>query len=191
MIMEKEFISNSVCGLLAQQLVEEQAEVVKHQGTVNIIKRTILEKKTEVIKRLVRGRFFKFNGMKVIVMNVESYETERGFIVTLTFGEDPESATRYIQLTKKEKDLLAQYTEAFGQCKLDLDNDWERKASKAGYSLGYLKHGICPINQIYREFNFDGAKDPDYFKTTGIFVNEFRGCSSRKLMLEETIVRNV
>ena len=187
--METIILSNSVCELLAQQLVTEQAEVVKHQGTVNIIKQTILEKKTEVVKRMVRGRMFKFEGKLVIAMNVNSYESEKGFVITLTFAEEPLSATRFISLTKREKDLLNQYSESFKHCRQGYDSYWEREASRLGYDLGILKHRISLIEHCCREFSFDEAKEPDFFKTTGILVNEFKGCSSRMLMLEETTVK--
>lgn len=185
----KFLLSNSVCELLAQQLVTEQAEVVKHQGTVNIIKQAILEKKTEIVKRLVRGRMFKFEGKLVIVTNVNSYESEEGFVITFTFAEEPVSATRFISLTKREKDLLNQYSEAFKYCRQRYETCWEREVSKLGYALGILKHRISLIEHSSQEFRFDDAKEPGFFRTTGILVNEFKGCSSRVLMLEETTVK--
>lgn len=188
--METIILSNSVCELLAQQLVTEQAEVVKHQGTVNIIKQAILDKKMEVVKRLVRGRMFKFEGKLVIVMKVDSYESENGFVITFTFAEEPVSATRFISLTKREKDLLNQYSEAFKYCRQGYDSYWEREVSRLGYDLGILKHRISLIEHCSQEFSFDEAKDPDFFRTTGILVNEFKGCSSRMLMLEETTLRS-
>ena len=188
--MKKLIVSNSVCELLAQQLVTEQAEVVKHQGTVNIIKQAILDKKMEVVKRLVRGRMFKFEGKLVIVMKVDSYESENGFVITFTFAEEPVSATRFISLTKREKDLINQYSEAFKHCRQGFDSYWEREVSRLGYALGILKHRISLIEHGSQEFCFDEAKAPDFFRNTGIFVNEFKGCSSRMLMLEETTVRS-
>ncbi len=188
--METIILSNSVCELLAQQLVTEQAEVVKHQGAVNIIKQAILEKKMEVVKRLAQGRMFKSEGKMVIVMKVNSYESENGFVITLTFAEEPVSATRFISLTKREKDLINQYSEAFKHCRQGFDSYWEREASRIGYVLGTLKHGVSLIDHRSQEFCYDEAKDPDFFRTTGIFVNEFKGCSSRMLMLEETTVRS-
>jgi hypothetical protein len=185
------FVSNSVCELLAQQLVEEQAEVIKHQGTVNNIKRTILKKKTEVIKKLVEGRMFKFEGKRVIVIEVSSFESEDGIFVMLSFAEDPVSVNKQTSLTKREKELLAKYSEAFKHCRRHFDEYWGSEALRAAYALGSLKHGISLLDERYWEFSFDKAKDSDFFKTSGITVDAFRGCGYENVLLEDTRVLNI
>ena len=185
------FVSNSVCELLAQQLVEEQAEVIKHQGTVNYIKQTIMEKKTEVIKKLVEGRMYKFEGKRVIVIEVSSFESKDGIFVMLSFAEDPASAKKHTSLTKREKVLLAKYSEAFKHCRHHFDDYWRNEALTAAYALGSLKHGISLHDERYWEFSFDEAKDPSFFKTSGITVDAFRGCGYENVLLEDTRVLNI
>ena len=184
-------VSNSVCELLAQQLVEEQAEVIKHQGTVNNIKRTILEKKTEVIRKLVEGRMYKFEGKRVIVIEVSSFESQDGIFVMLSFAEDPASVNKQTSLTKREKELLEKYSEAFKHCRHHFDEYWGSEALRAAYALGSLKHGINLLDERYWEFSFDEAKDPSFFKTSGITVDAFRGCGYENVLLEDTRVMNI
>lgn len=185
------FVSNSVCELLAQQLVEEQAEVIKHQGTVNNIKLAIRVKKTEVIKKLVEGRMYKFEGKRVIVIEVSSFESKDGIFVMLSFAEDPASVNKQTSLTKREKDLLAKYSEAFKHCRHRFDEYWRGEALRAAYALGSLKHGINLLDERLWEFSFDQAKDPDFFKTSGITVDAFRGCGYENVLLEDTRVLNI
>lgn len=184
--MAKVIYSNQVCGLLAQQLVEEQAEVVKHEAVVKEIKKAIISRKTEVVSNLVEGRVFNFDNKEVIVLKVDSFEVEAGFFIELTFGQLPASATLDVQLTKKESELMDQYAKALEHCCRCFQNDWYSIASRAANALVDLKNGVKLIERSMYGFDFDDAIDPDFFKITGITVERFCGCSSERVSLEET-----
>ena len=184
--MAKVIYSNQVCGLLAQQLVEEQAEVVKHEAVVREIKKAIIDKKMEVVSNLVEGRVFEFDNKEAIVFDVDSFEVKGGFFIELTFGQLPPSATLGLQLTKKESELMDQYAKALDHCCHCFQSDWYNIASRAANALADLKNGIRPIDRSMYGFNFDDAIDPDFFKKTGITVERFCGCSYKRMSLEES-----
>jgi hypothetical protein len=184
--MAKVIYSNQVCGLLAQQLVEEQAEVVKHEAVVKELKNAIISRKVEVVSNLVEGRVFDFDNKQVIVLDIDSYEVDDGFYIELIFGELPTSATLGFQLTKRESELLSKYTYAIDRCSRNFDRNWYIRANDVANELANLKNGIKLIERSLYGFNFDDAIDPDFFKKTGITVERFCGCSYKKMSLEET-----
>ena len=184
--MSRVIYSNQVCGLLAQQLVEEQAEVVKHEAVVKEIKKAIISRKVEVVSNLVEGRVFDFDNKQTIVFDVDSYEVEGGFYIELTFGQIPTSAIWGVQLTKKESELMDQYAKALDHCSHCFQSDWYKIASRTANALADLKNGIRLIERSTYGFNFDDAIDPDFFKKTGITVERFCGCNYKRMSLEET-----
>ena len=184
--MEKSNISIKTCELLAKLLIEEQAEALKHEAIVKDIKKTIMDKKMEVVSNLVEGRVFEFDNKETIVFDVKSFEMKGRFYIELTFGQLPASATFGVQLTKKESELMDQYARALDHCCHCFQSDWYSIASRAANALADLKNGIRLIERSTYGFNFDDAIDPDFFKKTGITVERFCGCNYKRMSLEET-----
>ena len=89
------------------------------------------------------------------------------------------------------KELLEKYSEAFKHCRHHFDEYWGSEALRAAYALDSLKHGINLLDDRLWEFSFDKAKDPDFFKTSGITVDAFRGCGYENVLLEDTRVLNI
>ena len=171
--MEKYNLTSKVCEQLAQQLVEEQAELVKRTAVVEQIKNSIREKKMDVIGRKLMGRVFKYRGKRYIVTNLEHEYEGNGLFVLVHLGEykDPINEAK---LTKRERALLLEYREALKTCRWTLVSEESRKAHHAAKQLRILKHGI-DLEVCFSEFfNFDEFAQPDFFKHSGIMVQTDR-----------------
>ena len=189
--MYKNNNSIKTCELLAQQLIEEQAEALKHEAIVKDIKKAIMNKKMAVVSNLVEGKVFQFDNKRVIVLDVNYHESGNCFYVGITFGEIPSSATTGLKLTKKESEVIECYAYALDHCSRHFEKDWYLLAADYANYLAKLKNGIKLISHSLYRFDFDEAIEPDFFKKTGITINQFQGCSNKKVLLEETIYRRV
>lgn len=182
-------LSKEVCEQLAQQLVKEQAELVKQDAVVNGLKETIFKKKTEIIKCKIDGSFFQFDRLMYPLSITISHDSDY-MEVSICFGADPDEAipTGMI-LTKREKDLFEGY-------KISFNNflDWSRpddgkeawkkilelKQLKNGLNLGMYKNWLIRLSD---------ATEPDFFTRTGLTLGGYQGISFKPTMLENRIRR--
>lgn len=188
--MAKDFqISAQVCEQLAQQLVSEQVEVLKHQGIVDQIKKTILEKKTEVIREVVDGRMFRYEGKRFILLNLSSFEADNCIFVMMDYFEYPTKAIEALTLTRKEKVLLEEYEMAFSLYMTEHEKIWEQQLFSIAAQLGKLKNGIRLHEGWFRTFSFEDASNPDFFRKSGIYLG-YKPCPGIKgIMLEDVRMR--
>ena len=185
--MAKEIYSNQVCELLARQLVEEQAEAMKHEAVVNNIKQTIVDKKVEVIKKMLHYRGVKYDDGVYYLAEIYSCINGTTFTIELGMVIDPKSIIENYTLSARENVLLQEYKERFPCYRSDLNSYHEEIGSMIG-KMARLKNGILVSACIHHTFNFDEATDPDFFKQTGFITGVFNGCKTRMEMLEDCIV---
>ena len=89
---------------LAQQLVEEQAELMKRQATVEGLKKAIREKKLSIVKQCVEGKMLKLDGKAGGVAQLECCDCEDSMKILLHFGVDPIMVVQDVAtLTWKER----------------------------------------------------------------------------------------
>ena len=188
--MDKVFVSNQVCEQLARQLVEEQAEMLKHKAIVEGIKQAILQKKTEVIKEKVAGKLFRLSKMSALVLDVFGTDLENDFAITFRFVESPDSILRnQHQFTRKEKVLIDDYTSAFCEYTKHPSRDAERKLYNISNHLELLKHGIKPVTLGFRRFSYDEAAEPEFFEKTGIEVDGFQRMTCEPMDLKDVAAK--
>ena len=150
-----------------------------------------MDKKMEVVSNLVEGKVFQFDHKRVIVLDVNCFESGNGFYIQISFGEIPSSATAGLRLTKKETEVIELYANALDHCSHHFDRKWYQIALDYANDLVYLKNGIRLINYPLFGFGFDEADEADFFKKTGITINQFQGCSNKRVLLEDTIYKRV
>ena len=173
--MDTKIYSKQVCGLLAQQLVTEQAEVLKHQAVVESIWKTIVEKKTDIIKRIVNGNFFRIDGIRYLALKLSIEENGDMLVVDITFGITPDVIGSEEKLTRREAELLKEYRDNYDKTIFGNIGEYGGKAVHAARELKYLK------NQIYllriKSFNIDMTKafEPKFFEESGLLIRDCRG----------------
>ena len=154
---------------LAQQLVEEQAELMKRQAIVEGLKKTLVEKKKSLIRDCVDGKMFKLDDKKYAVLHLRIDESEDELWVSVTFGECPD---HYLDnkkgLTKAEQDALAEYTKAFDICYGGLDKEAGDKACDVARRLVRMKHGLNLTTCRWWTFYYEDFNRPGYFKSSGL-----------------------
>lgn len=187
--MENSFISNQVCELLAHQMVEAQAEVLKHEAIVKNIRQTIVDKKAKIIKEFVFDKLFRIKDKEVIVTKVEARESDNGILVILKYAQNPDSAVKGLELTRKELQLFSDYREAFARFVDSFDKDWARKAEIAASNLSLLKNGIKLTDLHFCSFSFSEARNPEFYEKTGVYVGYEYGVSVKRLMLEDVVTK--
>jgi hypothetical protein len=178
-------ISSQVCGLMAQQLAEAQAEIVKQEGVVRALKQAIIEAKTAVVKNAVKGRLFKFSGMRMKVLEMFVDETDAGMLIQLFLGAEPKSVLQKYQLTKAEQRCMNVYEDAYKNSYLQGDQSFAKTAIRAGEKLRRLKNKLELIRVAWQNIDYSEALDPKFLKGTGIRTNEFRGISPDPVMLDD------
>lgn len=172
--MEKYNLTLKVCEQLAQQLVEEQAELVKRTAVVEQIKNSIREKKMDVIGRKLMGRVFKYRGKKFLTTEIERDDYDNGLSVMVCLGEIPDAYLKRTDLTKRERESLLEYQEALKSCRWHLTPKSSERVRDAAEQLRLLKHGI-DLEVCFSEFfTFDEFAQPDFFKHSGIMVQTDR-----------------
>jgi len=190
--MEKRKLSKQACCQLANQLVEEQTELVKHQALVDALRKAILEKKKEVIKDLVGGRIIKVNNKRMVLLSVEIEEYYNKIRIVTWLGQEPYDAIKGLKLTATEKKLMREYEGAFGRCYNESpDSDaWAKIAQRSGERLMRMKNRMSVLYRSCDSFEYDDATDPDFFNTTGIVIDHCgRGVSARETKLEDVVLR--
>ena len=185
--MAKEKYSNQVCELLARQLVEEQAEAMKHEAVVNNIKQTIVDKKVEVIKKMLHYRGVKYDDGVYYLAEIYSCINGTTFTIELGMVIDPKSIIENYTLSARENVLLQEYKERFPCYRSNLNSYHEEIGSMIG-KMARLKNGILISACIHHTFNFDEATDPDFFKKTGFTTGRFQSYTANEQMLEDCIV---
>ena len=168
----------SIIEHLAQQLVSEQVEVIKHQALVDTIKQAIKEKKLSIIHDLINDQIFYIDHKYYFVQEINAEDMSDGFEVAVTLVElDP--SIDDTNLTKRERELLAEYKQ------VSLSGCW-CGLFELSQSLAVLKHGIKLVKRIYTRFYFDDASEPEFNEQSGIKVG-CKGVNGRSLLLEDLI----
>lgn len=189
--MEKDFqISAQVCEQLARELVTEQAELLKHEAIVENIKKAIMEKKTEIVKKVAERKLFLYGGKRFIVLGVSSIEADNRIFMMMEFCEYPGKAIGELHLTRREKELLEQYKAAFSFCLMNNDESWEHDLFSAACQLARLKNSIHLTEGRFWEFSFDEASNSDFFKMSGIDLGMAPGVGINPIMLEDAVIKH-
>ena len=81
--------SKQVYEQIAQDLVKEQAEALKHQTLVDEYKKILVEGKKEIIRKLVKGKRLYFDGKLAIVLEVKFDVEDNKLGVTVIAGLYP------------------------------------------------------------------------------------------------------
>jgi len=178
-------ISSQVCGLMAQQLAEAQAEIVKQEGVVRALKQAIIEAKTAAVRYAVVGRLFRYEGMKSKVLEMFVVETDCGMLVQLYMGAESKSVLQKYQLTKAEQRCMNVYEDAYKNSYLQGDQSFAKAAIRAGEKMRRLKYKLELIRVAWQKIDFSEALDPKFLKGTGIRTSEFRGMSPDPVMLDD------
>ena len=175
---------------LAQQLVEEQAELIKKEAIVQGLKKAIREKKLEVIEQCVDGKMLKLDGKKGVVAQLECCDCEDSMEIILHFGVDPIMVVQDVAtLTRKERELLREYKPYYDSCKCYLDEVLGSDILNIARQLKKLKHGIEIIISYTWHISYDDATQPDFFERTGLAVGGYIGCGVERKMLEDVVFR--
>ena len=190
--MEKRKLSKQACCQLANQLVDEQAELVKHQALVDALRKTIIEKKKEVIKDMAGGRILKIENRRMALLSVDVEEHYNKIRIVTLLGQEPNEAIKGLKLTAIEKKLMREYERAFYRCYNDSpDSDaWAENAQNIGGRLLRLKNSLDLIDCYSVYFEYDNATDPNFFNTTSIVIERSgRGVCARETRLEDAVLR--
>ena len=181
--------SKSVCELLAQQLVAEEAELVKKEAVVKTLKESIMSKKNMLIRHFVERKFFRIDGKRVIVLACNSRPESYGMSIRITFGEEPDFDGEYLKdLTKKEAELMEEYKKQFCACLRGLNDEKGQQAIMICHHLSFLKHKLSLIDTWMWEITYDDAVKPGFFNETGLKMRAFSGPSTRELRLEDLTI---
>ena len=186
--MAKENYSNQVCELLAKQLVEEQAEVMKHEAVVDNIKQTIVDKKVAIIKGILLHRAVKLDGGVYYLSEIYSHIDGTTFTIEIGLVISLSSISRNYTLSPREKVLVKEYEERFPYYISDLNN-YHEEIFGMMRKMVRMKNRINLSTGIHRTFRFDDATDPNFFKKTGIVMGSYDGISSREVMIEDCRIR--
>ncbi len=178
--------SKEACELMAQQLVAEQAEIVKKQAAIEGLKMAMLEKKKQIIKDCFNNFCFEFDKpMFALELDFSGFELDF-MTVRMYFGADPYTAMpESTKLTKREKELLEKYSKAL--CCLPNPNNQEygRAARMALEELRQLKNHLDLL--VYRSWHIfmDDLTRPDFFSNTGLRLWGVKGMYKPAYLLED------
>lgn len=183
-------LSTRVNEQLAQQLVTEQAEVVRHQAVVDGIKKAIMAKKRDVILKATQGKLLKWHDKPVIVLEVTMRDLGEKFEAEVIFGLEPTKALAGQKMTKKEASFVARYDECFGPCKYEYDKEYAEDAIYYADEVAQLKHFIELIRKSSWYFSYEKVFLPGFYTSSGLDIGQYEGPSIRQKMLEETCIMN-
>jgi len=170
--MDKVFLSTEVCELLAQQLVSEQATLVKQEAIVENLIETLKEKKKSMIEKMLDGRFFKFDDSKVLAIAVKFLDWKDGMWVRACFAKTPESfPDDMTNLTKKEKSLLNQYQKLFKRCRWEFNEEASKEIQEVAQELSQLKHRLFLVEWRSWSFNIEDFSSSTFFRNSGMHVD--------------------
>ena len=186
--MAKENYSNQVCELLARQLVEEQAEMMKHEAVINNIKQSIVDKKVEVIKNKLYFMGVKHDDGVYYLAEIYSCISDTTFTIEIGMVVDPKSISENYTLSPREKALLQKYEDKFPDYHSCL-NCYHEEIRGMMSQMYRMKNGITLLAYFHHTFSFDEATNPDFFKKTGFTTGRFQSYTAREQMLEDCIVK--
>ena len=174
--MAKDFqISAQVCEQLARELVTEQAEMVKHEALVREIKAKLVDGKKQLIKHLIEGKVFFYDGKKITALHVDFCEEQDELRVMITMGHETESRVPSKGLTRKEKELVYAYKTNVLFLKQGIGNDSGIDAVQAAAELRWLKHGIHLTYCNYWVIDLSNATTPGFYNESGLYVKRPNG----------------
>ena len=182
--METILISKPVCEYLAQQFLEEQAEVVKHQAIVEGLRKTIFDKKKEIIKRILENNFFCFDGIMYSILDISFGECNTAMLVGMTFGKTPKAIYQE-QFTKREAELFKQYRKSFENSFDGVDKEEGREAIRAARDLWGLKNKLDLLRFDTHLIEMSEAVKPGFFDETGIKIMTRAGSRFLESYIEE------
>lgn len=185
--MAKENYSNQVCELLAKQLVEEQAEVMKHEAVVDKIKQTIVDKKVGVIIDKLHYMGVKLDKNVYYIAEIYSCIKDTTFTIEIGMVVAPKSISENYTLSPREKALLQKYEEKFPDYHSFL-NAYGEEIRGMMHQMYRMKNGISLLAYFHHTFNFDEVTNPDFFKKTGFTTGRFQSYTANEQMLEDCIV---
>lgn len=169
--MGQEILTREVCELLAQQLVNEQATLVKQEAIVESLIETLKEKKKSMIEKMLDGRFFKFDDSKVLAIAVEFFDWKDGMWVRACFAKTPESfPDDMTNLTKKEKSLLNQYQKLFKHCRRGFNDEACKEIQGVARELSQLKHRLFLVEWRSWSFSIEEFSSSTFFRNSGLHV---------------------
>lgn len=180
--MDTIYYSDQTYDLLAHQLVEEQAELVKHQGSIDSIKKAIFQKKRSVISEIVFFHTFMIEGKRYLGASVHGKIEGDKMRFEALLLRDREDLSKLRHLTKKEKELLTQLDKVYFGF---LEKGWEPKIYDLSDQFFGLKHNIEILRCFSASFSFDDAMKPVFFKTTGIEADRSYRIQLKVRMLED------
>lgn len=180
----KSNFSQNVCRQLAEQLINEQTEVMKHVAELNSIKRRITHTKTKLISDLALGNVFRIHDKKSLVTGVHSVVTLHSMVVALDLCECPDSVACGKKLTKRENELLSEYRMAYDFNRLCKDDGWDKELREIAMELATMNPQIHPLDVLVYEIDFEYSMKPEFFTQTGIWVGKGK-------MLEDVICKSV
>jgi hypothetical protein len=182
--MAKEFhFSQEVCEQLAQELVTEQAELIKHQVLVKAIKEKLWEVKKQLIEKLIKGKTFMLDGKQKTALIVEFGEYEGNLRVEVTIGMNTDDIDLPRSMTKKEKILVSDYQECLNLCGENYQYDFGRDAARDAQELKSLKNKIYLTYVCVWDVDFSNATTPFFFEESGMEVL----LNGETVMLEDLI----
>ncbi len=184
--MAKEiYFSNQVCEQLARELVTEQAELVKHETLVKEIKAKLVDGKMQLVKHLIVGKEFYYDGKKRTALQVDFYEEQDTLRLVITMGLETESRVPSKGLTRKEKELVQEYKTNVHFLKEGHDYESGSYAIDAANELRFLKHRIHLIYCTYWVIDLNNATTPGFFEESGLYVKRPNGT----FLLEDLILK--
>jgi len=176
--------SKEVYEQIAQNLVSEQAELLKHQTLVEEYKIILVEGKKQLIRKLVKGNKLYVDGKHVRVLEVKFSEEVNKLGVTVIAGLDPFREVLPNCLTKREKQLLDQYKIYFRYCN-GRDEKTLEYILEVVNKLSNLKNNIDLGTCYYWTIDMINATLPDFFSNSGLTTGRCGGPNGRCLMFEE------
>ncbi len=190
----KNSLNRLVAAQLANELVQEMAELEKRQAVVSRIKEKIYTMKKIFIRNLVEGSVFRIEGKKQIVLH-HSFQTYINTMdVEITFGIMPEEVLKmYPKLTKKEEELLGEYKKSFERCCYGMNQEEGFKAEEIARKIKLLRNRIDMTNRIVRKIDLGSATEPGFFESSGLEIRDINQNRSlfhtEKIMLEDYKIR--
>lgn len=188
--MKKQF-TNNVNSLLAQQLIEEQAQVAKHQAIIDEIQNRIIDEKMNLIREVVRGRMFRVIDKTYAVIGYHASNTKVGFYVVLDLAENPDTATVGIELSEKEEELMEEYRKFFDGYYWSSDDRWEKGVMQTAMKLTAMNDELQLLDVLTCEFDYSEATNPSFFERTGVEVGGFNAERGEARTLEDAVEKRL
>ena len=182
----KEVYSKEACELMAQQLIAEQAEIVKREAAIEGLTKAMLEKKKQIIRECFENFLFEFD-KPMYALELDFSDFDCGFMtVCMYFGADPYKAVpKSTKLTKREKELLEKYRKSLCYLPNRFNREYGRAARMALEDLSQLKNHLDLL--VFRSWAIfmDDFTKPDFFSNTGLRLWGVKGMHKPAYLLED------